>query len=498
MKTKGLFTNLCICYTLISYSLYGQEINATIKDSLTLEVIPFVSVYFKQGKGVIANEEGSFRMQYDSISQKTDSLFFSCMGYKTIGLPLEQLNDSVVLLPSQSIALNTIVLSNKNIEANQIVKAIKENILEKYELDYTHKKLFFRESGSQKFNPLDVTIKKSSIPEFNQSFWDSTLRMVPKHNEWYIEVLGSWYGNIREKKQKLILEKALELEDKKTTAIFENIEKLFDTILTNNVKNNSYLKVRTGLLGTKIQADEVLNNTENDTLTIHQKDSIKKANFSKWRKNVLKTQFSLFEDDKLNLSVLKKASKYHFKITDFTYFDDTPVYILSFSPKGNADYKGKLFVDADQMTLLRIEYKNIQNIRDFSLMGLSFKLTLREVVLQFKKMSSGKYSLEYLEYASGFQSGIERPLVITEKNKIVKGRNKQNQLKMDLNMTTEQYNKYQIVVFETLPLTQKEFENQIETANVLPVNLTQYDPKFWEGNTIIEPNTAIKNFKVEK
>ena len=80
----------------------------------------------------------------------------------------------------------------------------------------------------------------------------------------------------------------------------------------------------------------------------------------------------------------------------------------------------------------------------------------------------------------------------------MKGRNKQNQLKMDLNMTTEQYNKYQIVVFETLPLTQKEFENQIETANVLPVNLTQYDPKFWEGNTIIEPNTAIKNFKVEK
>ena len=28
--------------------------------------------------------------------------------------------------------------------------------------------------------------------------------------------------------------------------------------------------------------------------------------------------------------------------------------------------------------------------------------------------------------------GFERPLVITEKNKIVKGRNKQNQLKMDL------------------------------------------------------------------
>ncbi|MEK9613257.1 MAG: carboxypeptidase-like regulatory domain-containing protein, partial [Flavobacteriaceae bacterium] len=221
----------------------------------------------KKGKGVIANEEGFFRMQYDSLITKSDSLFFSCMGYKTIGFPLDQLKDSIVYLPSRSIALNSIVLSNKNMEADQIIKVIKEKIPEKYELDYTQKKIFFRESGSQKFNRLNVSIKRSSIPEFNQAFWDSTLRMVPKYNEWYTEVLGSWYGSMRDEKQKLILEKALELEDKKTTAVFENIEKLFDTILKENVKTNSYLKVRTGLLGTKIQADEVVGNPEKDTLT---------------------------------------------------------------------------------------------------------------------------------------------------------------------------------------------------------------------------------------
>jgi hypothetical protein len=31
---------------------------------------------------------------------------------------------------------------------------------------------------------------------------------------------------------------------------------------------------------------------------------------------------------------------------------------------------------------------------------------------------------------------------------------------------------------------------------VLPVNLTEYDPNFWEGYSIIEPNKAIKAFKV--
>ncbi|MEK9613256.1 MAG: carboxypeptidase-like regulatory domain-containing protein, partial [Flavobacteriaceae bacterium] len=226
--------------------------------------------------------------------------------------------------------------------------------------------------------------------------------------------------------------------------------------------------------------------------------SLKKMNFSNWKKRVLTSQFRLFEDEKLNIGILKKASKYQFEITEFTYIGDTPVYILSFTPKGSADYQGKLFVDADQMALIRIEYKNIQNIRDLSLFGLSFKLSFREVVLQFKKMESEKYTLEYMEYSSRFQSGIERPLVITEKNKIVKGRNKQNQLKMDLKMTNEQYNKYQIVVFETLPLSQKEFEDLKETAQILPVNLTQYDPTFWEGYSIIEPNAAIKSYKAKR
>jgi hypothetical protein len=498
MKRKERSCILWIGMFLLGTSLYGQEVNAIIKDSLTLEPVPYASIYFKKGKGIIANEEGFFRMQYDSLIKESDSLFFSCMGYKTIGFPLEELKDSIVYLPSQSIALNSIVLSNKIIKADQIIKAIKENIAEKYELDYTQKKMFFRESGSQKFNQLDVTIKKSSIPEFNQAFWDSTLRMVPKYNEWYTEVLGSWYGSVRDKKHKLVLEKALELEDKKTTAVFENIEKLFDTILKENVKTNSYLKVRTGLLGTKIKADEVVRNSEIDTLTTHQKDSIKKTNFSNRRKQIISSQFRLFEDEKLNIRILKKASKYLFEITDFTYLGDTPVYILSFKPKGSADYQGKLFVDADQMALIRIEYKNIQNLRDFSLLGLSFKLTLREVVLQFKKMGSEKYTLEYMEYASRFQSGVDRSLVITEKNKIVKGRNKQNQLKMDLKMTNEQYNKFQIIVFQTLPINQKKFEDLKETARVLPVNLTQYDPKFWEGYSIIEPNAAIKSYKAKR
>ena len=60
--------------------------------------------------------------------------------------------------------------------------------------------------------------------------------------------------------------------------------------------------------------------------------------------------------------------------------------------------------------------------------------------------------LEYFDYTTGFEGGFDRPLVVTEKNKIVRGRNKQNQLKMDLNISNRNKQRYQLIVFDTKKL----------------------------------------------
>ena len=67
---------------------------------------------------------------------------------------------------------------------------------------------------------------------------------------------------------------------------------------------------------------------------------------------------------------------------------------------------------------------------------------------------------------------------------------------MDLNVKSHTYQKFQLVVFETVPISQDNFEAYEENPSVLPVNLTEYDPQFWEGYSIISPNKAIKAFKV--
>jgi hypothetical protein len=483
---------------LISSSICAQEFRAIVLDSLNQSPVPFASIYLKSGSGAIANEEGQFRLPYQVENIPNDTLYISCMGYKTLKYAVDELQDSLFFLPPKVIALNSVILTNKQLSADQILTAIQENIPDKYELGVTEKKLFLRETGNQEFKKLNIKIKKSSIAEFNQNFWDSILKKIPRKNTSFAEFAGRLYGDFSAKNQKLQLFKALELEDKKATALFENTEALFDTILKKNIKSTSYFKVRSGLIGGKLEGD-AFQSEPRDTLTVKEKEQKRKAAFLKQQKEQL-TQFlkTLFKDEEFNLMVLIDSSKYIFKVVDLTYFGSTPVYILTFEPKRNAAYAGRLFIDADRLALLRLEYKNIKNIRDFSLLGVSFKQDIKEVILQFKKMTNGKYSLEYFEYTTAFEGGFERPLVITEKNKVVKGRNKQNELKMDLEISTRIFEKYQLVVFETTPVSETDFDAFVEKPNVLPENLPVYDPTFWDGYSIIEPNKAIKSFKIRE
>ena len=69
-------------------------------------------------------------------------------------------------------------------------------------------------------------------------------------------------------KQKLELLKALDLQDKSKTELFKNFEKLFDNILKKNVKTNSFFKVRSGIIGGKVEAEDI---GIKDTLTKEQK-----------------------------------------------------------------------------------------------------------------------------------------------------------------------------------------------------------------------------------
>ncbi len=195
----------------------------------------------------------------------------------------------------------------------------------------------------------------------------------------------------------------------------------------------------------------------------------RKTNFAKYRKRAIVGMMEgLFFKEDTHLNFINKSRKYNFNITDFTYMGEDAVYILDFEPKGSADYKGRLFINSDDFAIIRLDYENVKPLKKFNLLGVSMNQYLGKGKMIFNKSANDKYDLRYLEQEDGTRVGIRRPLKIIEKNKHVKGKNKQNELSVKLDMATVGVNKHEIIVFNTEPLSKSAYEAFTENNTVLP------------------------------
>ncbi|WP_291864602.1 carboxypeptidase-like regulatory domain-containing protein [Maribacter sp.] len=503
---KITFWLLSIVITTIFSSTQAQTLTATVVDSTSQKPIPYVTVKLKN-KGVITNEEGRFSFLLNNEIKATDSLFISCIGYATLGKPINEFQENTIYLQPMAIELNPVIVSNKQYTAEEIIDMVEDNLEKNYNSNLSKKRLFFRDSYYQSFNKMDYTFVKSTIDAFNKNFLDSVLNSVPKRSSYYTEVLCDLYGNNEEDNQKMELIKASELYDKSKQLDFTNLEDRFNEIVRKNVKPNSYFKIKSGLFGTKVDGedfDEIFE-TEVDSsdaaalkkeIEKKKKEEIdRKANFSKYRRNSLARMMqNLFymEDSKLNF--IHKSRKYNFTLKEFTYIGDDAIYIVDFKSKGSADYSGQLYINSDDFAIIRVDYENIKSLKKFSLLGLNMNRYLDKGKMFFIKEENGKYNLRYLEEEEGTRVGIKRPLKIIEKNKHVKGRNKQNELSLKLDIATTGINKHEVIVFNSENITQAAYDAYTENNTVLPKYMPNYNPEFWKGYTIIEPNQAIREF----
>lgn len=482
----------------------AQTLTSLVKDATTNSPIPYATVQLSNKKGVITNEEGRFSLQLDQGFKETDSLFISCIGYGTIGKPLNQYTESVILMVPMAIELNPVIVSNKQYTAAELIAGVKNNLRRNYSRDLTKKRLFFRDSYHQNLSKTDYTFKESTIDELNERFLDSVLRTIPKKSSRYTEILGDFYGDFTKDNQKLILIKASELYDKQNEVDLTALEEKFNDILKKNVKPDSYFKIKSGWFGTKVDANDFLA-SETDTEDAEalkkeleaqkKKEEDRKRNFAASKKRSLAgimEKLFFLEDSKLNF--ITKDNRYRFQIVDFTYMGDQAIYLVDFEPKRSEDYRGRLYINADDFAVIRVDYHNVKSLRTFKLLGISLDQYLAEGKMIFAKGEDNQYHLQYLEEEVGAKVGIRRPLKIIELNKKVKGRNKQNELSLEIDMASTGTNKHQIVIFSTAHINEPDFQAVEENNNVLPVYMPSYDPEFWKGYDIIEPNQAIKEY----
>lgn len=487
----------------ITPNLFAQNLSAKILDSLSNEPIPYATVLLNN-KGVITNEEGKFNFILEGTIEETDSLVISCIGYESVAKPLMEFNSGTILLSPKAIELREVIVSNKNYTADEIIDLVEDNLEKNYSSDYTKKKLFYRNSSFNRMTKSDFTIKKSTIDAFNQRFLDSVMNTVPKANSFYTEILGDLYGNFNKESQKLNLIKASELYDKSKEVDLEKLEAKFNDIIKKNIRTDSYFKIKSGLFGTKIDADEVFE-TKVDSADVaavnkqleekKKNEEKRKANFAAYRRERLGgllMGLPIIDDSDYNF--INKSRKYKYILKEFTYLGNDAVYVIDFHSKGSADYKGTLYINSDDFALIRADFENIKPVKSFNLLGISTNTYLSKGKVIFYKESTGNYGLRYLEVEQGTRIGIKRPLKIIEKNKVVKGRNKQNELSGKIDFVITDIEKNEIIVFDTEAITSNQFESYTENNSILPTYMPKYDPEFWKGYTIMEPNTAIKEF----
>ncbi|MCL6264997.1 carboxypeptidase-like regulatory domain-containing protein [Flagellimonas myxillae] len=480
----------------ISMTFLGtaQTVGAKLVDAKTQKGIAYATVQYGEHHGVITNEEGRFSFVLSDGFPVLDSIYISSMRYEKTGFSLEQLTDSIISIDPKTIELSGVYLFDKELTVDQIMEKVEENLPYNYVKNPVKQRFFLRQSSFNSLQKLDIDFKKSTIEELNEELMDSILSILPRSASYYTETLGDYYRT--EEGSKLEVIKAAELYDKSNEGSMEALSEKLETIFKSNVKPDSYLKIKSGIFGEKVQLDSIMEaEDETDDLEEELKKP-EKNGFLGGRKQVLSEIHSQFFGKKSKLDVIQKLNRYNYELQGYSELENQGVYVIGFVPKGRADFQGKLFVNIENFAIVRLDYENVKPLRNIRLLGFSYSEQQYKGSTVFSKFGNDKYSLKFMNLTFGRKFGVDRPLKVIEKNKHVKGPRKQNELSLGLDIVNYNTEKYEWVAFDSQTISKPQIENLEEDETVRATYLSAYNPEFWAGHTIMEPNQAIREFEV--
>ena len=454
----------CVLLLLFSFSTaaYGQRI--TVLDSSSQEPIPFVHVY-DGNKDVIASATGAFYWQ----SNAADSISLSCMGYATKTIGVDQLKDSLFLMP-EALALAPIVVSNRTLTAKEIMARVLEKTPNNMDFGLSSSEVYVVSKNNSVIQKMDIEIKKSTIPELDQTFVDEILREMPKNEESTDYTQSKWLRDSGGSElHKLEVIQAATLKDSLAEATFASMDETVERILKKRVKKDSYFKVKSGpLISIKVDND---NAKEVDSIA---KDSLKATpkDYANRQLGMLKRKVNtlLFREKNWALPFLEKPDKYTLTNEGIVYDQRVPTYKLRFTSKKRKDYSGYLLVDVVDFGVHKISYHHNKHALRIKLFGLFYEERLDNRTYIFVKNQLDKYTLYQIKEEEKFTFGLKRPIKIIEKNKVVKGRNRQNVLAMDVNMRMKEVYKANIFFNSFTPISKKEFDALKVVHTVIPTD----------------------------
>jgi len=469
----------------ICFSINSQSKRIKIIDSLSLESIPFASVYFSNNNGLISDEEGYFELIPEQFNTG-DTLFVSSLGFQTKKIHLNFFRDSIIRLKQESITLKNVVVTNKQLTSLEIIKRVKQNLDYNYNREISEYKLFFRQDYSQTNEEFALNKFKSSIKDLDSKVMDKVLDNLPKKSKSELESLSYYYLNKEVDTPKIKLIKSRRTNDDNASDLSKSLGKKLESSLKENLKSSSYFKIRSGWipfsLDLSINGLWDIDSTDVDQIKKIKDEEIKrKENFARGQIGRIQNVYmKSFLETSSELNFILKSKNYIFSEPELLYLENDLVYVINCLPKKSDKFKGTLYINSEDFAVLRLDYENIKPLSKFKLLGISVSSYLEKGRMRFSKLGGEKYNLSYFQSTRGNTVSVKRPFKIIEKNKMVKGRNKQNQISAKLNFSTRSIYNKELQVFKIRKISSKEFEEINDENQVLPEYLKEFKTKIWD------------------
>ncbi|MFV0346495.1 MAG: hypothetical protein ACK5IQ_09665 [Bacteroidales bacterium] len=505
MKTIKIFICLLFVIAFLYPELSAQTvISSVVVDSATQEGIPYAAVGFAGDNKIstICSEAGEFKL---NIGEKktTDSITAVCVGYKSRTIAVKDIKDRIELAQSVKVLKNVVVL-DKELSAEEIIEKAKASIDSIYEMGYSKQRTFVRQTSILKVTKLGYKIKKSTIPEINNAFMDTLCSYIPEKNILCQEALCDLYASLLKPagsmKHDFLKSYAISPSGDVQNINLQFTDKM-EKILKERIKRDSYFKIRSGIIGTTVGKEEggmdsLISEAKAKELDEEANEEAKNTDFVESIKSgVLQSNRRLFIDKSGDLDFIVKNKKYDFEKVDFAVFGNELAYKISFTPKGGARLEGTVFINIDDYGIMRVEYENVKPMSKFNLFGMELNVFRYKGIMMFEKNQSAKYFLKYADHTEVAYMRIDRPLTIIEKNKHVVGRRKQNQVSFDFDLSGVGENKTEYIAFDNEAITKQDYGSKQESEFRGYEYMKKYDPSFWEGYNIIEPNKLMNEYK---
>ena len=475
----------------------SKELKGVLLDADTHLPLPYANIaVLHTMAGSISNEQGHFSINITNLD-RTDTISFHYIGYEKKSMSILELDSlKVVYLKEEAFNLSEILVFGREHDPKEIVKKILENKGKNYKRSASKKQVFIRDRSvaDTKFK---IKFKKSSFDQIDKELVDKVARKLPEHTTSYTDFLGDLYYS-QSRKDSISLKIApiriVSLKEKEVDD-FDQIETIFEDYFA-KTKEKEYWKIKSGIIGTKLDVDEEQPNEADDSLTDMYKNYI---NVDIYRKRLNYRFAYCLLDDKDDWEFLYKTGKYEYTFVGGTRVNGEDVYIIDFKPKKKGKYKGRVFVSIETYALIRADYayESGRTGTDIHLFGIGYSENYFSGSIYFEKKNNN-YNLKYFSLERGTTTSIDRNLQLLKKRKRFLWDKTLNEVKVAVDITVIARQSVEVLIMNQMQISNKEFTDFNQKRHAKIINVDQFDDNLWKDYSIIEPTERIRDYKKRK